>query len=47
MRILSGHALLISAALEAVKQWKYEPRYLNDQLIAVQLLVTVTFHLWQ
>jgi len=45
MRVVSGHPLLISAALEAVKQWKYEPTYLNDQPIAVQLFVTVNFQL--
>jgi len=31
--------------LETVNQWKYEPTYLNDQPIAVQLTVTVTFQL--
>jgi protein TonB len=45
MRVVSGHPLLISAALETVKQWKYEPTYLNDQPIAVKLIVTVTFQL--
>jgi len=45
MQVISGHPLLISAALEAVKQWKYEPTYLNDQPIAVKLVVTVTFQL--
>lgn len=45
MRVVSGHPLLISAALEALKQWKYEPTYLNDQPIAVQLIVAVTFQL--
>lgn len=45
MRVVSGHPLLISSALEAVKQWKYEPTYLNDQPIAVQLIVTVNFQL--
>jgi protein TonB len=45
MRVVSGHPLLISAALDAVKNWKYEPTYLNDQAIAVQLIVTVTFQL--
>jgi protein TonB len=29
MRAVSGHPLLITAALQAVKQWKYEPTYLN------------------
>ena len=45
MRVVSGHPLLISAALETVSQWKYEPTYLNDQPVAVQLTVTVTFQL--
>jgi protein TonB len=45
MHVVSGHPLLISAALEAVRKWKYEPTHLNDQPIAVQLIVTVTFKL--
>ena len=45
MRVVSGHPLLISAALEAVRKWKYEPTYLNDQPVAVQLIVTVAFTL--
>jgi protein TonB len=45
MRVVSGHPLLISAALDAVRQWKYESTYLNDHPIAVQLIVTVTFQL--
>ena len=45
MQIISGHPLLLSAALAAVKQWKYEPTYLNDQPIPVQLIVVVTFRL--
>ena len=45
MSVVSGHPLLISAALDAVKNWKYEPTYLNDQAVAVQLIVSVTFQL--
>jgi periplasmic protein TonB len=44
-KILSGPPLLIQSALEAVKRWKYEPTYLNDQPVPVQLNVTVTFKL--
>jgi periplasmic protein TonB len=47
MRVVSGNPLLIPAALQAVRQWKYEPTYLNDQPIAVQLIVTVMFRLQQ
>jgi periplasmic protein TonB len=45
MRVVSGHPLLLNAALAAVREWKYQPTYLNDQAIAVQLIVTVTFKL--
>jgi protein TonB len=45
LKAVSGPPLLIPAALEAVRQWKYEPTYLNDEPVAVELIVTVTFHL--
>jgi periplasmic protein TonB len=47
MKVLSGPPLFYSAALEALSQWKYEPTYLNDEPISVQLIVTITFHLSQ
>lgn len=47
MKIVSGHPLLYQAALDALKQWKYEPTYLNDRPIAVQLIVTINFQLGQ
>lgn len=45
MQAVSGHPFLIPAALEAVKHWKYEPSYLNDQPISVQMIITVSFRL--
>jgi periplasmic protein TonB len=42
-RAISGHPLLIAAALKAVLQWKYEPTSLNGQPISVELQVSVTF----
>jgi hypothetical protein len=30
-KIVSGPPLLIASAMEAVRQWKYEPTYVNDQ----------------
>lgn len=45
VQVVSGPPLLLAAAMEAVREWKYEPTYLNDQAISVQLLVTVTFRL--
>jgi protein TonB len=45
MKVLSGPPLLYGAALQALKEWKYEPTYLNDTAISVQMIVTVTFQL--
>jgi len=47
MHVVSGPPLLYQAALDALKKWKYEPTYLNDQPIAVQMIVTITFVLGQ
>lgn len=47
MRATSGPALLIPAALEALKKWRYEPTYLNDEPVAVQFFVTIHFRLQQ
>jgi periplasmic protein TonB len=45
MRIVSGPPMLYQAALEALRKWRYEPTYLNDQPVPVQLLLTITFQL--
>jgi periplasmic protein TonB len=47
MKVISGHRFLYEAALNAVKKWKYEPTYLNDKPVAVEMIVTVTFQLSQ
>jgi periplasmic protein TonB len=47
MKIISGHPLLYQAALNALKKWKYEPTYLNDKPIAVEMIVTIRFELSQ
>jgi periplasmic protein TonB len=44
-RALTGHPLLIQAALNAVLQWKYEPTLLNGTPVAVEMEVTVHFNL--
>lgn len=44
-KVVSGPPLLIQAAMDAVRQWKYEPTYLNDEPVPVQLIVTVQFRL--
>ena len=47
MKIVSGPPLLYQAAEDALRKWRYEPTYLNDQPIAVQMIVTITFTLGQ
>ena len=43
--VLSGHPLLIPAAVEAVKQWRYKPTLLNGQPVEVQTTIDVNFTL--
>lgn len=45
MKVVSGNPLLVTAALNAVEQWKYQPTLLNGKPIAVDMEVTVTFRL--
>jgi TonB family protein len=42
---IKGDASLARAAVEAVKQWKYKPYYLNDQPVEIQTQITVNFKL--
>ena len=44
-RAINGPALLIAAALEAVKRWKYQPTYLNGVAWPIELTIDVTFTL--
>jgi len=45
LELVSGHPLLVPAALAAVKQWRYRPFLLNGQPIEVETVVTVSFEL--
>ena len=40
---VSGHPLLIPAAMEAVKQWRYRPYLLNQKLVEVETTVLIKF----
>jgi protein TonB len=42
---VSGHPLLIQAALDAVKQWTYKPFQLNGQTLQVQTTIKVVFRM--
>ena len=43
LTVLSGHPLLIPAAIEAVKQWRYQPTKLNGVPVEVETTVDVNF----
>jgi protein TonB len=43
--VISGHPLLIPAALQAVKQWQYKPTLLNGQAVEVLTQIDVNFTL--
>jgi protein TonB len=42
-RVLRSIPLLDAAAIEAVRQWRYETTVLNDKPVSVMLVVPITF----
>jgi len=47
LQVVSGHPLLVPAALEAVKQWIYQPTLLNGEPVEVITQIDVNFTLSQ
>jgi periplasmic protein TonB len=47
LKVVRGHPLLVNAALEAVRQWVYEPTLLNGQAVEVSAPIIVNFILNQ
>jgi periplasmic protein TonB len=45
VKVLSGHPLLVDAALKAAGHWKYSPTLLNGEPVPVISTVTMVFHL--
>lgn len=45
LEAVSGPAMLIPAAIDAVRQWRYRPYLLNGQPVEVETTVTVTFQI--
>jgi protein TonB len=43
LRVLSGHPLLVPAAIEAVRKWRYRPYILNNEPVEVETQITVNF----
>jgi periplasmic protein TonB len=47
LEVMSGHPLLVQAALDAVRQWRYQPTLLNGEPVEVDTTVDVIFSLNQ
>jgi protein TonB len=44
-KVLHGDAVLAHAAVEAVRQWRYKPYYLDGQPVEIQTEITINFKL--
>src|SRR5499427_2883203 len=45
LEVISGHPLLVQAALDAVRQWRYRPTTLNGEPVEVDTTIDVIFSL--
>lgn len=45
LRLLTGRPMLVPAAIEAVRQWRYRPYVLNNEPVEVETQITVNFSL--
>ncbi|HZD95053.1 MAG TPA: energy transducer TonB, partial [Candidatus Sulfotelmatobacter sp.] len=45
LRAVNGHPILIQAALDAVRQWKYKAYILNGEAVEVETTIQVKFHM--
>jgi protein TonB len=43
VKVVSGDALLVKAAVDAVRQWKYRPYLLNGEPVDIQTQITINF----
>jgi periplasmic protein TonB len=47
LEVMSGHPLLVRAAMDAVQQWRYKPTLLNGEPVEVDTTIDVIFSLNQ
>jgi protein TonB len=45
LKVVSGHPMLTQAALDAVRNWRYQPTYLNGEPVEVETTINVNFSL--
>ena len=46
LKVIDGHPLLVDAAVQVVKQWRYRPTLLGGEPVEVATQITVNFHLF-
>jgi protein TonB len=45
LEAVSGHPMLVPAAIDAVRQWRYRPFFLNGIPVEVETVITITFQI--
>jgi protein TonB len=45
LKVISGHPLLVQSALDAVRQWRYQPTLLNNTTVEVLTHIDVNYTL--
>jgi len=45
LKVVAGHPMLVPAAIDAVRQWRYRPYVLNNEPVEVETQITVNFSL--
>jgi len=45
LKYVSGPPLLVQSAMDAVRQWRYQPTLLNGQPVKVDTVITVIYTL--
>ena len=43
LQVLTGHPMLVTAAVAAVRQWRYRPYILNGEPVEVETEIMVNF----
>lgn len=43
LQVVSGDALFVQSALDAVRQWRYRPTVLDGQPVEVETYITVSY----
>jgi protein TonB len=45
LQVVSGDPLFIQSALDAVRQWRYRPTFLNGKPVEIDTFITVTYYI--